>query len=439
MSEWIDLLQTWLAAHPQWLGLAIFLIAFGECLAIIGLLVPGTLALFAVCALAGAGPLGLGTTLALGYAGGLCGDLLSYALGRRFHQNIRRLPGLRSHPEWLVGAELHFARYGSASLLLGRFIGPLRPMLPMVAGMLDMPVPRFVLVSLLASAGWALAYLLPGWATGAALRLPLPADFWPEAGVVCAVLALLLGSLIWLCLRRWAAPPWLAAGLCALAFAALALGLPYLKALDLGLLQVIQEQRSPAHDRVLMAITRFGDFEVQLAVAALLCILLLALRQWRALAFAVIALLGTACGNRLLKESFARARPDVLLEPLHTYSFPSGHASASFALCLTFGILAGREQPPRLRLTWLLLAGLPALWIALSRVYLGVHWSTDVLGGALLAGGACALALGLLQRSAGGLPALPRRAWWLILPACLLLLGGYGAWGLPGVWMQYRY
>ena len=62
---------------------------------------------------------------------------------------------MRHHPEWIAGAEAYFQRYGIASLLVGRFIGPLRPMLPMVAGMFDMPFPRFAAVSLLAAAGWS--------------------------------------------------------------------------------------------------------------------------------------------------------------------------------------------------------------------------------------------------------------------------------------------
>lgn len=180
---WLDTLTAWLAAHPHWLGLAVFLLAFGECLAIVGLLIPGTVLLFAVAVLAGNGALPLWETLLLGFVGGMLGDLCSYALGRRFHQNIRGLPVLRDHPQWLASAEQHFERYGVISLLAGRFIGPLRPMLPMVAGMLDMPFGRFTAVSLLAGSGWAVAYLLPGWATGAALRLPLPADFWQNAAL----------------------------------------------------------------------------------------------------------------------------------------------------------------------------------------------------------------------------------------------------------------
>ncbi|MFP3526834.1 VTT domain-containing protein, partial [Pantoea sp. SIMBA_072] len=81
-------------------------------------------------------------------------------------------------------AETYFQRYGITSLLVGRFIGPLRPMLPMVAGMFDMPLPRFIAVSLVAGAGWSVAYLLLGWATGAAMRLPLPEGFWLDAGII---------------------------------------------------------------------------------------------------------------------------------------------------------------------------------------------------------------------------------------------------------------
>ena len=162
MGPWLDSVTAWLSTNPQWLAAAVFIVAFVECLAIAGLIVPGTVLLFAIAVLAGNGALSLGETLLLGFTAGVLGDVISYLLGRRFHQSIRRLPGLRQHPEWINGAEAYFQRYGIASLLVGRFIGPLRPMLPMVAGMFDMPFPRFFAVSLLAAAGWSVAYLLPG-------------------------------------------------------------------------------------------------------------------------------------------------------------------------------------------------------------------------------------------------------------------------------------
>ena len=438
MSQWLDTLTQWLASHPQWLGLAVLVLACMECLAVIGLIIPGTVLMFAVAMLAGSGILTLGETLLLGFIGGLIGDLLSYALGRRYHQGIRSLRGLRDHPEWLVQAEHYFQRYGVASLLVGRFIGPLRPMLPMTAGMLDMPFGRFLLVSLCAAAGWSMAYLLPGWSAGAAIRLPLEEGFWSEAGIVVGALLTLIAATAFGSLRglRWVSA--LSAGLGVAILLGLFFGWPHLKELDEGLLAVIQGARSTTFDRIMVIVTRAGDFHTQLWAAVLLCLLLLVARQWRAALFAILTLLGTALANGALKATFARVRPEVLMEPLSSYSFPSGHSSAAFAFFLTLGVLAGRGQPPRLRLAWLVLASLPATAIALSRVYLGVHWTTDVTAGALLAASICAASLTLVQWRSP-LHAMAPRVWWLILPACLGLLGAFSVWALPTAMQMYRY
>ena len=438
MGAWLDSLTGWLTTHPQWLGLAIFVVACIECLAIAGIIVPGTVLLFAIAVLAGSGALSLGETLLLGYLGGLLGDAISYTLGRHFHQNIRRLPLLRTHPQWIGSAETYFQRYGIASLLVGRFIGPLRPMLPMVAGMFDMPIPRFIMVSLVSGAGWAIAYLLPGWATGAAMRLPLPDGFWPQAGVVAGGMAVLIALSISGSLRSQRRGTRLMAGLSLLTLIALFFGWPYLTQLDQGLMAVIQENRSQALDDVAVMITRLGDFQTQLIAGGLLTTLLLLARQWRHALFAATTLIGTALLNGTLKWFFARARPDVLTDPLGTYSMPSGHSSASFAFFLALAVLAGREQPPRMRLTWVMLGCLPALAIACSRVYLGAHWPTDILAGALLACFVCTTSLTLIQDRAP-LNALPRRAWWLILPACTALLAFFTLHALPQALARYQY
>lgn len=438
MSQWLDSLTLWLSANPEWLGLAILLIACVECLAIAGIIVPGTILLFAVAVLAGNGALPLWETLLLAYVGGLLGDALSYAIGRYFQQDIRRLPILRNHPQWLSAAERYFQRYGVASLLVGRYIGPLRPMLPMVAGMLNMPLPRFIAVSLLAAAGWAVAYMLPGWATGAALRLPLPEGFWPQAGAVTAGVAIVVALSIQGSMRKQRHTSLLAAGACLALLIGLMFSWPRLSPLDQGLLALMQEQRSTSLDTLMVLITRMGDLRTQWAAATLLCLVLLATRQWRTLCLAIGAMLGTALANGALKALFARSRPDVLLDPLGSFSFPSGHSSAAFAFFLLIGILAGRGQPPRMRLTWLLLASLPATAIAASRVYLGVHWPSDIIAGAVLAGCFCALSLAIVQWRAP-LPALPAKAWWLLLPANIALLGGIAAWQLSAGLLRYSY
>ncbi len=438
MGAWLDSITSWLSANPSWLGAAVFLVSFLECMAIAGIIVPGTVALFAIAALAGSGILPLSEALLLGFLGGLLGDLISYFLGRRFHQNIRRLPGLRHHPEWIAGAETYFQRYGIASLLVGRFIGPLRPMLPMVAGMFDMPFVRFFAVSVVAAAGWSMAYIMPGWATGAAIRLPLPEGFWPEAAVVGAGLAILLGVAIQSSVR---AKPY-ATKLIALAslimLTAVFLGWPYLAHLDQGVMTLVQEHRSETAQNFVVLVTGLGDFRTQFCAAAVLLIVLVAMRQWRHAIFACATTLGAAILNQTMKHTFARARPEILAEPLATYSMPSGHASASFALFMTLAVLAGRGQPVRLRLTWLLLGAIPAASICVSRVYLGVHWPTDVLAGMLLAFFTCAASLAFVQNKQS-LPALPMRVWWVLLPAIVLVLGGFAAHSLTHGLVRYEY
>ncbi|EKG35173.1 PAP2 super family protein/DedA family protein [Pseudomonas syringae pv. avellanae str. ISPaVe013] len=438
MGDLLNGMTGWLTANPSWVAVAIFLVAFIECVAIVGIVVPGTVIMFAIAALAGSGIRPLSEVLLLGFLGGLLGDAVSYFVGRRFHQNIRQLPGLRTHPEWMEGAEKYFHRYGIASLLVGRFIGPLRPMLPMIAGMCDMPLPRFVAVSVLAAAGWSIAYLMPGWAAGAAIRLPLPEGFWPEAAVVGGGLAVLFGLSIQSSIRQKRYATRLISALSLMLVAALFFGFPLLADFDNGLMTLIQEHRSEATQHIVVFVTSIGDFRAQLLAASLLIIVLAVARQWRHAAFALIATLGTAIANGILKTFFARARPEVLLEPLTTYSMPSGHSSAAFALFMTLAVLAGRGQPVRLRLTWMLVAGIPALAIALSRVYLGVHWPTDILAGMLLAFCVCAASLAFIQRK-DPLPAMSVRVWWLVVPAMTALLGIFAVRALSHGVLRYQY
>ncbi|UMZ11365.1 bifunctional DedA family/phosphatase PAP2 family protein [Pseudomonas sp. MPFS] len=438
MGPWLDSVTAWLSGNPQWLAAAVFIVAFVECLAIAGLIVPGTVLLFAIAVLAGNGALSLGETLLLGFAAGILGDVTSYLLGRRFHQRIRRLPGLRQHPEWITGAEAYFQRYGIASLLVGRFIGPLRPMLPMVAGMFDMPFPRFFAVSLLAAAGWSVAYLLPGWATGAAIRLPLPEGFWPQAGVVIGSLAVLIGLSVNSSLRRHRRATLLMSGLSLALLLGLFIGYPYLAQFDQGLIALVQEHRDPALDRIMVMVTQIGEFRAMFIISAALTLLLVLLRQWRHALFAGATLLCTALANTAGKWFFARIRPEVLSEPLASFSMPSGHASGSFALFLTLAVLAGRGQPPRMRLTWLLLGCLPAMSIALSRVYLGAHWPTDIFAGAMLAACVCTASLTLVQWQAPLKP-MPAKAWWLVLPVMVLLCAFMSMRHLPQALLRYAY
>lgn len=111
----------------------------------------------------------------------------------------------------------------------------------------------------------------------------------------------------------------------------------------------------------------------------------------------------------LLKQSFARARPDLVPRATYVYttSFPSGHSSIAAATYLTLGALVARLQPDRrLKLYVMGVAVLLTFLVGFSRVYLGVHWPTDVLGGWVIGAVWAMVALFLsrwwLKRGQGG-------------------------------------
>ncbi|MBS7536678.1 phosphatase PAP2 family protein [Ancylobacter sonchi] len=120
--------------------------------------------------------------------------------------------------------------------------------------------------------------------------------------------------------------------------------------------------------------------------------------------FMLVATGGGALLSLALKIGFDRARPDVVghLVDVHTLSFPSGHAMGAAVTYLTLGVLIVRtESQRRIKIYVLGVAVTLTLLVGLSRIYLGVHWPTDVLAG-WCAGSAwallCWLAANWLQR-----------------------------------------
>ena len=188
----------------------------------------------------------------------------------------------------------------------------------------------------------------------------------------------------------------------------------------------------------MVMITQLGEFKKMFVASAVLTGLLLLARQWRQGIFVGATLLGAALINTGSKLFFARGRPEILVDPLTSFSMPSGHASGSFAFFLALAVLAGRGQPIRMRLAWLLLGAIPAAAIALSRVYLGAHWPSDILAGTLLAMTVCAFSLTLSQRQSS-LPPMAPKVWWLIVPGCVAVLGFFALSGTSHALLRYAY
>lgn len=133
-------------------------------------------------------------------------------------------------------------------------------------------------------------------------------------------------------------------------------------------------------------ITALGSFSLlTIIVLAVFVHLLLVGRSRTAWFIAVAVVSGTALSS-VLKAVFDRPRPDLTgIARVFTASFPSGHATISAVVFLTLGaLLAERASTARLRAYYLCVAATLAILVGLSRVYLGVHYPTDVLAGWLI-------------------------------------------------------
>lgn len=177
-------------SHPGWLIALAFTFALLESLAIVGIFVPGIVLLFIVGAVVGMDPGLLLACWLAASAGALAGDVISYWIGYRFSDRVPRLWPLSRRPDMLAAGQVLFARHGGKGVFIGRFIGPIRPVVPLLAGTMGMPRLSFLAWVLPACILWAPLYLLPGMLFGASLELA--ADF--AGRLVLVLLILVLGG-----------------------------------------------------------------------------------------------------------------------------------------------------------------------------------------------------------------------------------------------------
>jgi membrane protein DedA with SNARE-associated domain len=154
-----------LAKHNrEWVALIVLILAFGESLAFVSLIFP-----FWGIMVFGIGPL-LGTfdavyfwtVVAAAGVGAALGDWLSYWLGYHYHNEIQNMWPLRNHKDLMVRGRIFFKRWGAWAIVIGRFLGPLRASVPIVAGITEMPWFRFQIANWSSAFLWAAVLLAPG-------------------------------------------------------------------------------------------------------------------------------------------------------------------------------------------------------------------------------------------------------------------------------------
>lgn len=421
----IDWLTAQVAGNPLLVAVVVAVFAACESLVVVGTVVPGTTVVLALAAAGGATGHGLGPMMVAATLGAVAGDGVSYWIGRRYGTRIAGWGPLARRPQLFEAARSHFRQGGAASVALARFVPGIRAIVPAVAGMLHMPPARFYTANAASAVVWAGLHVY-----GAGLTANLLARLGGRLATVvigALVVIALAGWLFRLALglvlprvqdvrvalyraasrRRdplsralaWTVAPNDPTGILVVLAAAVIVGaLVLIGAIaqgvldgdqvvmaDLAIAQLIQTWRSPALDRAMVIVTMLGD-PIVLAALALGTIAWLAHRRLARVATAFAAAVAVTAGFVPLAQALLTLAPAGSGLPAAASAVLPAAQTANAAVL--FGLLAALLLLP-LRGAWhfavaVVLVAI-ALAIAFSRVYLQVHWPTEVVTALLFA------------------------------------------------------
>jgi undecaprenyl-diphosphatase len=181
----------WLKDNPEWIAVGVFGAAFIESFALIGIIIPGVVLLAVISGMA-ASTLNIFELVLIAYVASFLADILSFLLGTGISKSIDRLWPFNKYPNLLVQGRGFVKRFGVLGVFVGKFIGPIRPLLPLTAGSLGMNFKYFLTVEIFSSFLWALLYTVPGYYAGKSI---LDSQFnlnWLIAIIIVVVVLILI-------------------------------------------------------------------------------------------------------------------------------------------------------------------------------------------------------------------------------------------------------
>jgi membrane protein DedA with SNARE-associated domain len=166
LNETADAILEFVRANPGWLAPAVFALAFGESIAFMSLVLPFWGMLVALGALIGAAGTEFVLVWVAASVGAALGDWVSYWIGYHYHAQIARMWPLSRYPDLLPRGHAFFEKYGAWAIVLGRFTGPLRATVAIVAGAAEMSQTKFQIANWSSAFLWAFVLLNFGGGIG---------------------------------------------------------------------------------------------------------------------------------------------------------------------------------------------------------------------------------------------------------------------------------
>ena len=393
----------------------------------LGFVFPGEIAVLLGGVLAYQGRISLGWAIGFAIAGAVIGDSVGYEVGR--HYGTRLLDGPLQRfvkPEHRARAIAFIRRHGGKAVFLGRFTAALRVLVPGFAGIAEMSYPTFLFFNVTGGALWAAGVTLLGYAAGNGYRHV--EHVLGRASLILLSVVVVIALVAWM--ARWISrnPERVAAwwqrqrsrpvvrlfghqidfviarlnpgevfglGLTAGAIAAVGLGTAFglvlrdvaarqeLIHIDQPVLDTLIRHTESGLTTTMKVVSAFGGTTTITIACVLVAALLLARRRFRESFLVIAAPLGALGLQHLVKDLVRRPRPPVhALVHATGFGFPSGHAAVSLAFYGALAVLLARATRRwSLKVAGWTAAIVVAGLIGFSRMYLRVHYVTDVIGG----------------------------------------------------------
>jgi undecaprenyl-diphosphatase len=443
-----------------WTYLLVGFFAFAETGAFVGLVVPGETVMLLGGAVAGQGAIDLYLLIAIAWFAAWLGDTTSFFLGRRLGREfvLRHGPRVGISHERFEKVEDYFSRHGGKTIFIGRFISLVRAFAPFIAGSSGMRYRAFVPYSILGTGLWASAHILVGYFFSRSVETG--AEYAGKGAFLLGTLIVVVGGSIFLYRRfrvrenrvaavRWleghALTRWLVVlgrryrpqfeflwdrvtpgGTFGLEFTSLAATLAVALFVLIGYavviggdpgptpgdstaIDVVESLRSGWLTDLSKIVTFLGSGVFTWGLTILGTVLLVARRRWTEVAVLLAGMTLITIGFHEIKAAVDRPRPEEGLIDTSGSSFPSGHAAHSVLYLWIAVTIVLRLRPGMARKTAVVLSGLAlTILVGLSRVYLNVHYLSDVSGGWAL-GAACFSACALVGLVVSGVRQNPRQ------------------------------
>lgn len=154
--------------------------------------------------------------------------------------------------------------------------------------------------------------------------------------------------------------------------------------------------KTPERTGLMKVITSFGNTDPIIEMTLVFMVLMIVIKYWKIAASAAFGVLIISIITNFLKEFFDRARPAEMLIGAGGYSYPSGHTTSIVMLCFMVAwFFISFFENKLIRWSGIIVCALIGLTVSSSRIFLNVHWFSDVIGGILLSVGVGLIIVGI--------------------------------------------